>query len=144
MIVLDTNVISELARHPEQRDAAVWAWLAAQPIEELWISSITYAELLAGVLGMPAGRRRQMTLEATQAIVMTELNGRILSFDAAAAIAYAQISAERKGRGLSSRGPDLQIAAIALAHGFTVATRNVADFGAEGLIVLNPWDHPAP
>lgn len=144
MIILDTNVISELAKSPALRSERVRAWLAIQPVEQLWIASVAYAELLSGIFMMPEGRRRRITLEATQAIVMTDLDSRILSFDAEAAIAYARIFAERKAKGLSTHTADIQIAAIATIRGFAVATRNVADFGSEGLTVINPWNHPVP
>ncbi|GLK79542.1 type II toxin-antitoxin system VapC family toxin [Methylopila turkensis] len=144
MIVLDTNVISELTRSRETRSAAAVAWLERQPLDALWVTSVTYAELLAGVYAMPSGRRKELTLQATRDVIMIDLDGRILPFGAEAVSAFAQISSERRAKGLSRTTADLQIAAIALSKGFAVATRNVSDFGAEGLTVINPWDHPAP
>lgn len=144
MIVLDTNVISEMAKPRPKQSASAGAWLEAQLVENLCVTSVTYAELLAGLYVVPDGKRRRAMVAATDAVVMVDLDGRILPFDAGCAGAFARISAERRVRGLSTHTADLQIAAIAMTYGAAVATRNVADFGAEGLVVINPWDHPIP
>lgn len=144
MIVLDTNVISELTRSAANRSPVAVGWLARQPLDSLWVTSVTYAELLAGVYAMPEGRRRDTILQATQAVVLIDLDGRVLPFGGDAIDAFARISSERRAKGLSRTTADLQIAAIALSRGFAVATRNVADFGAAGLTVINPWDPSAP
>lgn len=144
MIVLDTNVISEMAKPRPEQSPQAGAWLEGQRVEDLYVTSVTYGELLAGLYALPDGRRRRGMIAATDAIVMEDLDGRVLPFDLGAADAFARIAAERRARGVSRHTADLQIAAIAMTYGFAVATRNIDDFGAEGLIVINPWDHPAP
>lgn len=144
MILLDTNVISEMTRPLADQSPRAVAWLQSQKIDDLWVTSVTYAELLAGLYAMPEGKRRRDMIDATKAILMDDLKGRIAGFEALTAEAFAGISAERRRKGLSIQTADLQIAAIALSRGFAVATRNVSDFGAEGLTIINPWDHPAP
>lgn len=143
MIVLDTNVISEMTRPRGEQSANAGAWLESQNIDQLWLTAVTYAELLAGLYAMPDGRRRRGMIAATEAVVMDDLEGRVIGFDTGCVAAFARIFAERRSKGLSVQTADIQIASIALTHGFAVATRNVADFGAEGLTVINPWDHPA-
>lgn len=140
MIVLDTNVISEMAKPLAEQSSHASAWLERQRIDDLWLTSVSYGELLAGLHAMPEGKRRKGMIAATDALVMQDLDGRVLAFDVGCATTFARISAERRSKGLSRQTADLQIAAIAMAHGFAVATRNVADFGAEGLVVINPWD----
>lgn len=144
MIVLDTNVISEMTRPVADQSPRAAAWLQSQKLDDLWVTSVTYAELLAGLYAMPEGKRRRDMIEATKAVLMEDLKGRIAGFDASTAEAFAEIAIERRRKGLSVQTADIQIAAIALSRGFAVATRNVADFGSEGLTVINPWDHPAP
>lgn len=144
MIVLDTNVISEMAKPRAHQSSSAGAWLEARRVEELYVTSVTYAELLAGLYAIPDGKRRRGMIAATDAILMEDLDGRVLPFDMDCVDAFARIAAERRAKGLSRDTADLQIAAIAMTHGFAVATRNVADFGAEGLVVINPWDHSAP
>lgn len=136
MIVLDTNVVSETMRpHP---DPAVLTWLAEQAIETLYLTTLTMAELLAGVETMPAGQRRQRVAAALDAL-WSVYDGRILPFDADAARHYAVLSATTKRAGHGFPIPDGYIAAIAAAHGFAVATRDTGPFAAAGLPVIDPW-----
>lgn len=136
MIVLDTNVVSETMRpHP---DPAVMAWLAEQSIETLYLTTLTMAELLAGVETMPAGQRRQRVAAALDALWKVYY-GRILPFDTEAARHYAVLSAATKRAGHGFPIPDGYIAAIAAAHGFAVATRDTGPFAAAGLPVIDPW-----
>ena len=138
MIVLDTNVISELAR--DRADDAVVAWADVQPLAALHVTCITEAELLYGLACLPDGRRRQQLYRAVETVFSTLLSERVLPFDRAAARAYAAFAAERRRRGRPIDLPDAQIAAIAMANGATaIATRNVADFDGCGLALLNPW-----
>lgn len=136
MIVLDTNVVSA-AMKPEP-DPAVRDWLDEQAAETLHISSVTVAELLFGIGALPDGRRKQK-LAATFDGMLLLFDGRILAFDTDAARHYADIAvaARKAGKGLPT--PDGYIAAIATAHGFTVATRDASAFNAAGVPVIDPW-----
>ena len=136
MIVLDTNVVSE-AMKPEP-DPAVRDWLDEQVAETLYISSVTVAELLFGIGAMPEGRRKQK-LATTLDGMLPLFEGRILAFDTDAARHYADlaVAARRAGKGFPTS--DGYIAAIATAHGFTVATRDASAFDAAGIPVIDPW-----
>ena len=136
MIVLDTNVVSE-AMKPEP-EPAVRDWLDEQAAETLYISSVTVAELLFGIGALPDGRRKQK-LAATLDGMLPLFEGRILAFDTDAARHYADlaVAARKAGKGVPT--PDGYIAAIATAHGFTVATRDASAFNAAGVPVIDPW-----
>ena len=137
MIILDTNVVSEpLKAEPEP---SVLAWLDAQAPTTLYMTSITLAELLAGVAALPAGRRRNKLWQALTDQVMPLFEGRVLAFDAQAAHAFAQVHAGAQAAGNPIGFADGAIAAIAAAHGFAVATRNVRDFKGTGVEVVDPW-----
>ena len=137
MIVLDTNVISELMR-PEPHPA-VLAWVAAQPRATLYTTSINRAEVLYGVAALPPGRRRAAFEAVVAAIFAEELAGRVLPFDGAAAEHYARIVTARRAAGAPIEGFDGLIAATAAAAGFDVATRDVGGFKGCGIAVINPW-----
>ncbi len=137
MILLDTNVLSELMR--PMPDNAVEAWIGLQPPASLFISTITEAELRYGAALMPNGRRRDTVAAAIEGMMMEDFHGRILAFDSAAAIFYAQIAANRRAGGRPITPFDAQIAAIARSRGATLATRNVADFEGCGVEIVNPW-----
>ncbi len=137
MIVLDTNVLAELMRSgPSVR---VERWLAAQPIAALFTTTVTQAEVLLGVALLPAGRRRAALERAVEGMFEEDFAGRILSFDGAAAHAYAAISSGRRKAGHPISQFDALIAAIARSRGAAVATRNVADFADCGVPVIDPW-----
>jgi hypothetical protein len=136
MIVLDTNVLSETLRPAPA--AAVRRWMAAQPAATLFTAAICEAELRYGLALMPAGRRRTSLARALAAI-FEEFATRILAFDSHAAQAYADIAATRRRIGRPISQFDAQIAAIAAANGFRVATRNVDDFAECGIPVVSPW-----
>lgn len=140
MILLDTNVVSEVMR-AEPRPA-VLAWLDAQAAETLFLSSITLAEVLFGIEAMPAGRRRN-TLAETFAGICAIFDQRILVFDAEAARRYAGLAAKARTTGKGFPVPDGYIAAIAAAKGFQVASRDAAPFRAAGVSVINPWEYSA-
>ena len=137
MIVLDTNVLSEpLKTRP---DLKVLAWLDAQAAETLYLSTISYAELRFGVLKMPDGKRRNdLAAQIDRALEL--FKDRILEFNVKAAEQLAQIGARCKKIGKPATAPDAYIAAIAAAHGFSVATRNVDHFRHTGVPVINPWE----
>ena len=137
MIILDTNVVSEPLR--AEPEPAVLAWLDAQAPATLYTTSITLADLLAGVAALPAGRRRNRLRQALSDQVLPLFEGRVLAFDAPAAHAYAQVHAGALAAGNPISFADGAIAAIAAAHGFAVATRNVRDFKGTGVEVVDPW-----
>ena len=131
MILLDTNVISEMMR--ERPEPVVSAWLDKQPEEELWTASVVLAELLSGIDMMPAGRKQKALREAVEEMIAEDFRGQILNFDLRAARQYGQILSTRRKIGRP------QIAAIASVYGATLATRDVNDFVACGLTVIDPW-----
>lgn len=137
MILLDTNVVSELMR--AQRSPVVTAWVAAQRSDTLFLSAITEAELRYGAARLPNGRRKTGLLRTINAMLAEDFATRILPFDSTAAIAYAVIASARRKAGLPISIADAQIAAIAAAHGAALATRNTRDFEASGVALLNPW-----
>lgn len=137
MIVLDTNVISEIFRpSPEPR---VLDWLASL-IGDVAITAITLAELFAGLRRLPAGRRRNELTARVHAALEPYRDGRaVLPFDDRAADRYADVLVAREAMGAPISTADAQIAAICLAHGATCATRNVTDFAHTGVVLVNPW-----
>jgi toxin FitB len=137
-VLLDTNVLSELLR--AQPDAAVMAWVVAQPANSLFVSAVTQAEMLLGARLLPAGKRRQQLEQALDAMFSEDFASRVLPFDSNAAADYAEVVAVRRRAGTPISQFDAQIAAIALSHRLGVATRNVADFEGCGLAVINPSD----
>lgn len=139
MILLDTNVVSELMR--AEPAGAVLAWFGAQDAAALFLSAISEAELRAGVAVLPAGRRRETLLAAVDAVTEQDFAGRLLPFDSAAARAYADVHARRRAAGRPIAEADCQIAAIAAARGLAVATRNTGDFQGCGIAVIDPWRH---
>jgi hypothetical protein len=136
MILLDTNVISEAMK--AEADPTVRTWLDQQAAETLFISSVTLAELLFGIGALPDGRRKTALAETLDGL-LSLFGGRVLAFDADAARHYARIAIATRAAGRGFPTPDGYIAAIAVAHGFSVATRDVAPFQAAGLKVINPW-----
>jgi predicted nucleic acid-binding protein len=137
MILLDTNVMSEpFRRTPESR---VIEWIDAQPMETLFLSAITVAELRAGVALLPAGKRRSGLHENLERRVLPLFAGRVLPFDLACTQAYATLMAKTRVAGLAIATADGYIAAIAVANGFAVATRDTGPFVAAGVPVIDPW-----
>lgn len=140
MILLDTNVISEPLRHaPEAR---VIEWIDAQPLETLYLSAITVAELRAGVALLPVGKRQIYLHESLEKHVLPMFVGRVLPFDLACTHAYAELLARTRAAGQAIETADACIAAIAIANQFIVATRDTSPFRAAGVTVINPWDAP--
>ena len=137
MILLDTNVLSELMRAaPEPR---VEQWLGAQPDASVFISAITEAELRYGAALLLSGRHRTVLVAEIDGMLEQEFSGRILPFDSLAARAFAIIAAERRQQGKPISQADAQIAAIARSRGASLATRNAPDFDGCGVEVINPW-----
>jgi len=136
MILLDTNVVSE-AMKPEPHPA-VRSWLDAQAAETLFLSSVTFAELMFGVGSLPKGKRKD-NLAAALDGVLGLFEARILSFDIEAAKCYANLAVKARAAGMGFPTPDGYIAAIAAAHGFAVVSRDTSAFSAAGLSVIDPW-----
>ena len=138
MILLDTNVISETQR--QEPNARVLEWLDAQALETLYLSAITVAELRAGIALMPTGKRRGSLHENLEKRLLPMFANRVLSFDMACTKAYATLLAKSRAAGLAIETADAFIAAVAIANGFTVATRDTTPFEAAGLKIVNPWE----
>ena len=137
MILIDTNVVSELMR--KSPEPPVEAWVEGHPVEELFFSAIGEAELRYGVAVMPVGRRRDALASDIESMLRAAFEGRILPFDSEAAHAYAEVASARRAAGRPVSMADCQIAAIARSRGMAVATRNVRDFVDMGIDVIDPW-----
>ena len=142
MIILDTNVVSELLRPAPS--PAVEAWLAAQDGATVFFTAIGEAELRLGAAILPTGRRRTSLAEAIDAVLEEDFRGRILPFDTTAAQAYAAIAATRRAAGRPISQFDCQIAAIARIRQAALATRNTVDYEDCEIEVIDPWQHVAP
>ena len=137
MVVLDTNVVSELMRDDPHADVLVW--LDERPTRELFVTAVTEAEVRSGIAFLPDGRRRRGIAEAADRAFGGLFAGRVLPFDSAAAHAYAEIAAACRAAGRPVSQADGQIAAIARSRGMAVATRNVRDFADMGIVLIDPW-----
>ena len=141
MVVLDTNVVSELMRgspRPEVR-----GWLDGQQTKGVFATSVTEAEIRAGVATLPDGARRRGLADAAEWMFGNLFAGRVLPFDSSAARAFAEIFAARRASGRPLSLADGQIAAIARSRGMAVATRNVGDFESTGIELVDPWSATA-
>ena len=139
MIVLDTNVVSELMRESPQQ--AVVDWFDAQHTNSLSITAITQAEILTGIELLPDGRRKNNLLEFADNIFTSLFIGRVLGFDSNAASVYAKIFAQRQVVGRPISQADCQIAAVARSRGASLATRNVTDFEGIEVELIDPWSY---
>jgi len=140
MILLDTNVVSELLRPVPASE--VMSWLDTQALETLYLSAMTVGELRAGVALMPLGQKRARLHERIEQEVLPTFAGRILPFDMACTHAYAGLLAHVRKAGSGIQTADALIAAAALANGFKLATRDESPFRAAGVSVINPWQFP--
>ncbi len=139
MIILDTNVISELMKkHP---DPAVIAWTKEQKPTNLAITAIAIAEIQRGISLLPKGKRRDNLEDDFKCFVEKAFIGRILPFDEDAAYLYGEIAAKRVQSGFNIDAVDLMIASIVKNYGASIATRNIKDFKDCGFNVINPWAH---
>lgn len=137
-MLLDTNVISELMR--PKPDENVVAWLDRQKSVDVWICSITQAEILTGLALMPEGKRKLGLMDVAAAMFDEDFARHCLAFNSEAASHYANIISDRTRQGMPISVEDALIAATARANGLSIATRNVKDFAnIDGLVVLNPW-----
>ena len=137
MIILDTNVISELMK--PQPNAAVVAWMARQARKDFSTTAIAKAEILYGVARLPDSGRKIALASEAERLFRHDFGGRVLPFDDKATAPYAEILSARRRAGRPMTTLDAQIAAIASAHNAAVATRNVDDFDACGIEIINPW-----
>ena len=137
MIVLDTNVVSEMMRATPAPN--VVAWLNDQEASLLFLTAVTVGEIRYGLRVLPQGKRRRFLEEGFERILTVAFPGRILAFDEAAAQRYGEIMGRRKEIGRPLATLDGQIASIAWSNGCSVATRNVQDFMECGVEVINPF-----
>jgi toxin FitB len=134
MIILDTNVVSELMRPEPASQVADWVRRRDRP--ELRMTSITLAEIRFGIARLPAGRRKQALLD-TANDTFRAFDEQILPVDAAAAEQYAIIASARAGKPIA--GFDALIAAVCRSRGAALATRNLANFDGTGVEIIDPW-----
>ncbi|MBV8978492.1 MAG: type II toxin-antitoxin system VapC family toxin [Alphaproteobacteria bacterium] len=133
MYLLDTCVISEGSR--TRPDGHVDSWFAAQNQNDLYLSAISVGELHFGIERLVSGRKRNSLRNWLAETVIVGFAERIVPFDLGSSLRWGDLRARHP----NAKTADTQIAAIALAFGFTLVTRNVRDFGFDGLVVLNPW-----
>ncbi len=136
MMVLDTNVVSELMR--PRPSPVVEQWVRGETSDELYTTAVTVAEIGYGIERLPDGARKTL-LAATAQQLFSTFSDHVLAFDAAAAGIYGAIVSGRDQAGAPIDGFDAQIAAICRVHGASLATRNVKDFDRTGINVIDPW-----
>ncbi len=141
MIILDTNVLSELMKRDPSE--SVLRWLDSMHAAEICTTSITAAELWFGVRRLPSGRRKALLAAGIDDMLYQDLQGRIEPFDMVAAGHYADIVCDQVRSGRAISAADAQIAAICTARRARLATRNVKDFVGLGVEIINPWDFQA-
>lgn len=137
MIVLDTNVLSELTR--QAPEACVLAWLDSLAVSDVVTTAVTAAELLYGVTRLPDGQRKTSLTAAVHALINDDFHGRVEPFDALAAAQYTLVVSGREKVGRPISAADAQIAAICRTRQATLATRNIKDFEDTGIDLVNPW-----
>jgi predicted nucleic acid-binding protein len=136
MIILDTNVVSELMR--QEPASQVAAWVRSRDRRELRMTSITLAEIRHGIARLPDGRRKQALLDSADDIFRA-FSDQVLPVDAAAAEHYATIASTRERAGKPIPGFDALIAAVCRSRGSALATRNLPDFDGTGIELIDPW-----
>ena len=139
MIIVDTNVVSELMKSSPSEP--VIEWVRARTGSELFTTSITLAEILYGIARLPDGRRKEL-LRTTATEVFATFEDQVLPFDSSAATHYADVVRVRDQIGLPIDGFDAQIASICRAHGAALATRNLKDFRHTDVTLIDPWQRP--
>ncbi|MEO8183792.1 MAG: type II toxin-antitoxin system VapC family toxin [Deltaproteobacteria bacterium] len=137
MIVLDTNVVSELMKQTPA--AAVIRWVGTQPAASLFTTTVTQAEIFHGIMLLPKGRRRTSLVDAATEMFEQDFAGRTLPFGSDSARMYALIASDRRRLGRPISQFDAQVAAITRSSGAALATRNVSDFENCGVTVIDPW-----
>ena len=136
MIIMDTNVVSELMRAAPNPAVAAWA-VNADP--DLSVTALTVAEIRYGIARLPEGRRKQDVTAAANKL-LSAFAQRVVPFDLAAATRYGDLAAGREANGRPISVFDAQIAAVCQARSATLATRNVKDFEGTGVVVIDPWN----
>jgi toxin FitB len=137
VIILDTNVVSELMRR--KIEPRVLAWADAQAIEQLFLTAMTVMEIRLGIAMLPIGRRQTQLERDFDWVLNDLLSGRVISFDIPAAELTADWTARARRQGSNLDGADAQIAGIALSRTATLATRNTHHFDGSGLNLVDPW-----
>lgn len=137
-MLLDTNVVSELIR--KVPEPAVVSWVSDHPLDDLFFSAVSEAELRYGAAILPTGRRRDTLFLEIEAMLRDAFGDRVLPFDSDAARAYGHIAAMRRSAGRPIAPADCQIAAIAASRSMMVATRNIRDFEDMGIEIVDPWE----
>ena len=137
MIVLDTNVVSELMRSAPAE--LVVNWVDQQTTTDVHLTAVTVAELLYGVARLPDGSRKADLTERIEAMLTEDFDHRVLPFDETAAVHYADIVVSRERAGRPIGMADAEIAATCRSHGAVLATRNIDDFANTGITTVNPW-----
>ncbi len=137
MIILDTNIISEMMKTSPSRN--IISWLDSQDATKLYITTITIAEISYGLNVLPQGNKRSLLAEAFSKTILAAFEHRILPFDESAAYLYGKIMADRKLKGRPVSIADGQISAIAHSYGWVIATRNFKDFVDCGINIINPF-----
>ena len=140
MILLDTNVVSELMKGAPE--PSVMVWINARPAATVFLSAVTQAEILYGIALVPEGKRRDGLARAARTAFETYFRGRILPFDSEAAEVFAALASSRRQAGRPISQADAQIAAIARSRGAALATRNVPDFEGCGIDIVDPRSAP--
>ena len=138
MILLDTNVVSEPLRPTP--DPGVVAWLDAQALETLYLSTITLAEVRFGIARLPKGKRKEVLSGRFEDEFVAAFAGRILGFGERESSLYAELRTRAEASGVAISPFDALIAAIALSRGFAIATRDVGPFERLGIQVINPFE----
>jgi predicted nucleic acid-binding protein len=137
MFILDTNILS--AMMTPQPVPQVRGWMGAQDRNLFFTTSISQAEILSGLAIMADGRRRRDLHALATALFADDFDGRVLAFDAPAAVAYAEILSSRRQAGRPAAALDLMIASVARCHGASVVTRDTSGFAGCGVTVIDPW-----
>lgn len=138
MLILDTNVFSVLMQ-PNTAPNVI-DWLNRQPVTSIWTTAITIYEIRFGLSLLPAGRKRTALEKAFERIRAEGIEGRVLDFDTAAALAAGEIDARTRSAGNTIDSRDIQIAGIAADRQATLATRNVRHFIHTGISLVDPWN----
>ena len=136
--LLDTNIPSELVR--PQPEPKVRTWVAAQSLDTLFVSSVSFGELRKGIFLRPPGKRRAELETWIETDLSILFSGRILSVTRSIAEQWGVLEGRRQLAGRPLHAPDGMIAATALEHGLTLVTRNAKDFAELGVTIVNPWD----
>ena len=138
MMLLDTNVLSELMK--EAPHLNVMKWAEAQGSHNVGLTTLSIAEIRRGMVRLPVGKRREMLETRFDSFLKDVFSARIYAFDLEAAGKYAEVCFKREKQGLHVDAIDMMITAIAIAQHATLATRNITDFTGCGVALVNPWE----